>query len=163
MLFLEGSQTLEERGYIIVGIGNRLECTVCGSTSPKQMSRKLLSSAGECAGMPPAFNLPISRDTDLVSIRTSSLVVNGRQVHPSHSLAWKRGVLFCRVCGYHSVKKIVRLHDRCPMKVPSKAIGRHLTGIDRGKPPTSSRRWPLDDGIDPTRAIAKFLTPEEWV
>ena len=89
-----------------------------------------------------------------------SFVMNGRPIHPSHSLAWKKGVLFSRVCGYHSVKKIVRLHDKCLMEVPSKAIGRHLTGIYRGKPPTSMRRWPQEDGIDPLRAIARFLTPE---
>ena len=75
-------------------------------------------------------------------------------------ISLERGVLFCRVCGYDSVKKIVRLHDKCPMKVPSKAIGRQLIGIYRGKPPTSSRRWPQEDGIEPPRAIAKFLTPE---
>ena len=153
-------QTLEARGHIIVATENKLECTVCGSYWPVQMNRKTLSSAAECTGIPPAFDFPISRDDEIVRIRTSSLVVNGREVHPSHSLAWKRGVLFCRVCGCHSVKKIVRLHDKCPMKVPSEAIRRHLTGIYRGKPPTSSRRWPQEDGISPPRAYAKFLTPE---
>ena len=152
-------QTLENRGHIIVANKNRLECTVCGSYWPKQMNRKSLSSAAECTGTPPAFDFPISRDQEIVRIRTSSLVVNGREVHPSHSLAWKRGVLFCRVCGYHSVK-IVRLHDKCPMKVPNEAIRRHLTGIYRGKPPTSNRRWPQDEGSAPPRALAKFLTPE---
>ena len=104
---------------------------------------------------------PIVRDQDIVRIRTSNLAVNGREVHPSHSLAWKRGVLFCRVCGYHSVKKIVRLKDKCRMKVPNEAIRRHLTGIYLGRPPTSNGRWPQEEGSVPPRAWARFLTPHE--
>ena len=77
-------QTLENLVHIIVESKNRLECIVCGSTWPKQMNRKTLSSAAECSGIPPAFDCPIVRDQDIVRIRTSNLVVNGREVHPSH-------------------------------------------------------------------------------
>ena len=139
-----------------------MECTVCGSFWPKRMNRKTLSSSAECIGIPPAFDCPVSRDPEIVRVRTSNLAVNGREVHPSHSLAWKRGVLFCRVCGYHSVKKIVRLKDKCRMKVPNEAIRRHLTGIYLGRPPTSNGRWPQEEGSATPRAFAKFLTPERW-
>ena len=154
-------QTLENLGHIIVEGHNRLECIVCGSFWPSRMNMQTLSSSTECIGIPPAFDCPISRDTEIVRIRTSNLAINGREVHPSHCLAWKRGVLFCSVCGYHAVKKIVRLHDRCRLKVPNEAIRRHLNGIYLGKSPTSSGRWPQEEGSAPPRAWAKFLTLQE--
>ena len=154
-------QTLENLGHIIIEGHNRLDCTVCGSFWPLRMNRMTLSRAAKCAGIPPAFDYPRSSDPELIRIRTSNLEINGRQVHPSHCLAWKRGVLFCSVCGYHAVKKIVRLHDKCRMKVPNETVRRLLKGIYHGRSPTTNRKWPQEDGSVPPRAWAKFLSPHE--
>ena len=153
-------QTLENLGHIIIEGNNRLECTVCGSFWPLRMNRATLSRAARCISIPPAFDCPISRDPELIRIRTSNLEINGREVHPSHCLAWKRGVLFCSSCGCYAVKRIVRLRDRCRMKVPNETVRRHLRGIYLGKSPTSSGKWPHEEGSIPPRAWAKFLSPQ---
>ena len=132
------------------------------SVHPLGLTVKCYCSRLSAQACPLTFN-PYKRGArgrDVIHIRTSNLVVNGRQIPTSPSLSWKRGVFFCRVCGYHSVKKIVSLHDKCPKKVPSEAMRRHLNGIDKGKPSTSNGRWPQEDGCAPPRAVAKFSTPE---
>ena len=106
------------------------------------------------------FRLPVIRgNTEVVDIHTSSLAINDRLLHPSYSFYWKRVVVFCKICCYYSVPKVIKLSTVWPMKAPYVIQKRHLKAIYLGRAPTINRQRPqVEDALAP-RAIINVLTP----
>jgi ribonuclease HI len=68
--------------------------------------------------------------------------VDGQPLHISHSMANRQGVRMCQVCGYYSVKRVVKLLLPCN----GHAVGVQKADLERwskGLPPKQVGRWPL--------------------
>ena len=77
-----------------------------------------------------------------------SVLIGSKRTHPSHTLAWKRGVWFCVRCGAYAeavpVQKstCLKLSASC---VEATSSGRAaLDKIANGTPPRHGMRWHLD-------------------
>ena len=68
--------------------------------------------------------------------------VDGQPLHGSHSMANRQGVRMCQVCGYYSVKRVVKLLLPCN----GKAGGVQTADLERwekGLPPKQVGKWPI--------------------
>ena len=79
-------------------------------------------------------------------IQARGLCINGRAIHHSHSLAWRRGILFCQTCGAFTVRRVGLLARPCQLKVSSGTTRRYLNGLmDGTKSPLPNGEWPQID------------------
>jgi ribonuclease HI len=68
--------------------------------------------------------------------------VDGQPLHPSHAMAHHRGVRICQVCGFYSVKRVVKLLQPCS----GQSLGLQKADLERwskGLPPKAVQFWPL--------------------
>ena len=83
----------------------------------------------------------------MCTIENEGLHINGRSIHESHKMTWKRGLLYCSECRYYTTGVVRNLSLPCPMKPPNPAQGRMLTRISRDLFPVSGGKWPQPDEV----------------
>jgi ribonuclease HI len=74
--------------------------------------------------------------------------VDGQPLHSSHAMAQRQGVRMCQVCGFYSVKRVVKLLLPCS----GHALGLQKADLERwskGLPPKAVQFWPLGPGLGP--------------
>ena len=81
----------------------------------------------------------------------------GRPIHPSHSISYYRGVVYCNRCGYYtSGGRVDYLRKECVLKAaPSQA--RLLKRIRDGIYPTSTGEWPQPDQTQAPGFLLTYL------
>ena len=131
------------------------KCRICGQ-SWHSNQRKVIAGMGQCPGIFMYDHLPAQPGGPRIAPRGSQVIVNGRVLHPTHNLAWHRGVYFCWRCGYLGTqKRVAQLTDLCRgHKTPAQA--KKLGKLRSGMCPLNSGIWPLGDR-DPTPPEARCL------
>ena len=144
---LKGSQDQQE----VLAQGHELErihpktwrCNICGQ-SWMNRHRRDIASLGRCPGTFMWDQQPNLPEGPRVAPRGSQIIVNGRVLHPSHNLAWHRGLYFCWRCGYLGTQ------NRIGRPLTAQCVGdrnpnreRNLQCIRAGTSPLKSGEWPL--------------------
>ena len=75
----------------------------------------------------------------------SKCIYMGKVTHPSHSITYYMGVVYCNRCGYYSTgKRSMHLSTGCGMSVrPSQVVIRD--SLRQGRCPSQIGRWPRAD------------------
>ena len=68
-----------------------------------------------------------------------SVVLANKEAHPSHHLAWRRGLTFCWTCGAYGVQKMHALSRECRRLADT---DRRRKGFGAGLTPKSGVEWP---------------------
>ena len=137
-----------ECGHVLEKLHSRKwRCLVCGQ-SWLSKQRKEIAALGECPGVFMYDHAPNLPDGPRVAPRGSQIIVNGRVLHPTHNLAWHRGIYFCWRCGYHgTLKRVGLLTVRCQgYQTPSQAL--KLGKLKAGRCPLNSGVWPLAEDAE---------------
>ena len=139
---------IQELGHNIKPFqGGYLKCDECGRSWPKTNKHSILRM-GQCPGQALWGNLP--RGANLNRPRAipygTAIMWLGHQVHPSHYLAWHRGILYCKRCGYYCQKRVDKLTEPCLLKPPNASQARKLSRLREGKHPTSDKATPCTGG-----------------
>ena len=75
----------------------------------------------------------------------SKCIYMGKVIHPSHSITYYRGVVFCNRCGYYSTgKRLDNLASRCELKILPSQV-RIRDSLRDGKLPSQIKAWPRAD------------------
>ena len=87
--------------------------------------------------------------------------VGGHTLHPTHALAYRRGIIFCLACGGTAMAKPVTLLgpcDRCRLPDGSVPKSRRyqLNRLLKGLTPQPGITWPVDEGPGPP-GILEFV------
>ena len=122
--------------------GHNIICHVCCSTWPKYGPLHIYEGADICPGIPPIAKDFIGGHHGCPKrVQASGLHIRGAKVHPSHSLAFLHGVLFCTKCGCYCVKIVKGLALGCKMKPTNPVQASGLRRLLRGEAP-SGFTWP---------------------
>ena len=133
---------LDRLGHQTTIEGHIIQCHVCCSTWPKLGPLHIYERADICPGIPPiATDLTIGHHGAPKRVQASGLHIRGAKVHPSHSLAYLHGVLFCTKCGCYCVKIARGLAQGCKMKPTNPVQASGLKRLLRGEAP-SGFTWP---------------------
>jgi hypothetical protein len=132
---------LEKLGHIVLEEAGRRKCAICLSTWRPGREAAVIK-CGRCTGLAPKIEY-IGPDGTMCTIENEGLHINGRSIHGSHCITWKRGLLYCSKCGYYTTGVVRNLGLPCPMKPPNPAQGRMLTRIGKDLFPTTDGKWPL--------------------
>ena len=148
---------LEGLGHQLETWGTKQRCLVCGQ-SWFLWQRKAMQATGECAGRGTWGMWPRNAERAPWAAPPGSQFIHlGRQLHPSHSFKWWRGVLWCQLCGGISYSKVGILDRQCRMKATSAHLRWNLTNIAAGKCPLQNKPWPLPE--DACSPCAPYLSP----
>ena len=94
-------------------------------------------------------------DASTKRLQASGLHIRGAKVHPSHSLAFLHGVLFCTKCGCYCAKIVKGLALGCKMKPTNPVQASGLRRLLRGEAP-SGFAWP-EHGASAPDYMSPFL------
>ena len=160
-------QRIMDLGHQIVSKGRAgFVCSVCGDTWTKSTKHALINN-GECRGEYP-WDIPESTlNTWRLPPVEKGITYRGKVVHPSHSVYYYRGVVYCNRCGYLTTGgRIQHLGVPCRMKV-LRSQRRVLTGIHQGRSP-GGKAWPMpeDDqcpsGLIPFKIGENYADPDSF-
>ena len=105
--------------------------------------RSNIISQGKCPQASPWTQLPANLHNPWKLPSNTSLVWNGRAIHPSHSITYYRGVIYCNHCGYYTTGASVRkLQSLCLLKPPASQV-RLLKRMKAGVFPLAHQDWPM--------------------
>ena len=135
-------------------------CTQCGVRWQKQ-HRSTLVSLGPCLRHSPWTALPPSYMAPWKCPPCTTIMFNGRCIHPTHRLVFYRGVLYCNHCGYYSSgARVSLLSEKCRLKC-RKSQKPILKRMRAGIPPLASSNWPLPDECQTPSGLLPFLSEEQ--
>ena len=142
------------------GQGCMMFCARCGVQWSKR-HRSGVINFGPCLGSSPWTQLPPSYMAPWRCPPCTTIMFHGRCVHPTHSLVYYRGVLYCNHCGYYSSgARVAHLADACVLKpLPSQL--RLLKRMRQGIYPLASSDWPLPDECQTPSGLLPFLSEEQ--
>ena len=145
---------LDDLGHQTTTEGHNIICHVCCSTWPKNGPLQLYERADVCPGIPPiAKDLIGGHHGGPKRLQASGLHIRGVKVHPSHSLAFLHGVLFCTKCGCYCAKIVKGLALGCKMKPTNPVQASGLRRLLRGEAP-SGFAWP-----EPGASAPDYMSP----
>ena len=131
-------------------------CCLCGSWWQDHNTRAV-KGQGKCLGAT-SWGPPPPLPTMAWILRKGSMLhFNGRAVHPTHHLAWMRGILYCIKCGAYSVTRLIKLGAPCRLKVLDVTTTRRLNNIRAGKFPVKGKSWPMQEHENVPAFIAGHL------
>ena len=81
-------------------------------------------------------------------VHIDELDLGGAELHPSHRMHYKRGVVWCWECGAMVTQKARGLGRPCDLKATRGKQG-WLNRLDAGDTPRKGMEWPLQEGIGP--------------
>ena len=133
---------LDSLGHQTTIEGHSIKCNICCSTWPRLGELQIYDRADICPGIPPiATDLIVGYHGCPKRVSASGLHVRGVKVHPSHTLAFLHGVLFCVKCGCYCVKIVRGLSQGCKMKPTNPVQASGLKRLLLGAPP-HGMTWP---------------------
>ena len=133
---------LDNLGHQTTTEGHSIRCHVCCSSWPKYGPLHMYERADICPGIPPiAKDLVIGHHGCPKRVQASGLHIRGAKVHPSHTLAYLHGVLFCTKCGCYCVKIVKGLAQGCKMKPTNPVQASGLKRLLKGEAP-HGMTWP---------------------
>ena len=130
-------------------------CPHCGDTWTKN-TRQVILENGPCTGEYP-WDIPQScLERWRLPKQTRSIVSFGKRIHPSHTICYYRGIVYCSSRGYLTTgARVQHLRVQCRMKcLPSQR--RVLKGIRDGKSPCPGGEWPLPEDEQCPQALIPF-------
>ena len=135
---------IEALGHAPSTVGKWKVCNLCGIRWMKH-HRATIIAQGECPGASPWTNMPNNCLKPWRLPMASKCVYMGKVIHPSHSISYYRGVVYCNRCGYYSTgKRSMHLSTGCGMSVrPSQVVIRD--SLREGRCPSQIGRWPRAD------------------
>ena len=149
-----------ELGHDPIPWGSMTACQLCFAQWSKQ-HRSNIIRAGRCPQVSPWTRIPANLHNPWRLPPQGHLVWKGRPIHPSHSITYYRGVIFCNHCGYYSTGGSVRgLRDTCRLK-PLVSQSRLLKRMWKGLFPVSSQDWPEPEDHQIPGYIVTHLIDDE--
>ena len=121
------------------------KCYLCGQRWSNH-ARLRMEKLGHCPGPNVWGRVPDAPSLTWRAPIGSKLIHNGHTLHHSHALHWHRGIIFCNKCGNYSVKKVVNLALKCPLKCKGAYGTNVLKRLRGGQVPYTGCKFPL--GVD---------------
>ena len=148
------NQMLVDLGHDPVPRGQWTMCVNFGAAWKKQHRQNLIAT-GKC---PNDFIWQIPRNLHhpWVYPQGAGLFFHGKNIHPSHSIVYYRGAIYCNHCGYYTAgSRCAKLSIPCLLKkVPSQM--NVLKGMRRGVFPNRAKGWPLPDEAQAPTGIMPY-------
>ena len=111
-----------------------------------------------CPGIPPIYaDLYAGKHDVAQRLFASGLHWHGVRVHPTHTLAFCKGIIFCTKCGNYSTKIVRALSLKCKMKISNPQAGKNLRKLLDGVAPHGVR-WPEPGALRAPDNVASYLT-----
>lgn len=161
-------QKIIDLGHQVVNKGRAgFLCTLCGDTWTKNTRHAFIAN-GECRGEYP-WEIPEStlHKWKLPPVE-KGITYRGKVVHPTHSVYFYRGVVYCNRCGYITTGgRIQHLGVPCRMRL-LESQRRVLKGMREGKAP-GGKPWPMPDddqcpsGLIPFRKGEEYADPDSFI
>jgi len=141
----------------VPGEPNKLACFVCGQQWLKHKCKQFVDR-GYCPG-PIVWGTPPEIPDQLWRAAPATKVWhNSAELHPTHHLAWQRGLIFCCKCGYYGAGRVVRLTQECRMKPPNLVQKGRLRRLLQGKVPIKGFTWPKPPEAKCPAGLTMWLT-----
>ena len=141
-------------GHDPVPWGSQTMCQKCFMLWDKRHRNNVIQ-AGNCPQVCPWTRIPPNLHNPWILPPSTALLWKGKPVHPSHSIVYYRGVIYCNHCGYYTSGGSMRkLSSECRLK-PLKSQLRLLNSMKEGIFPIPHRDWPMP----PEQQIPGYLMP----
>ena len=120
------------------------QCLACGQRASQRQLKSWLSN-GKCHA-----RRVVGQDGLCTQPEGESVVIGRCTTHPSHSLAWRRGVWFCTSCGAYA-KACIDHKSTCHLLgsqchgAPSGSGAKVLRRLEAGDTPRHGMAWPLPE------------------
>ena len=149
---------LEEKGHIPVEANGWMHCTLCGMQWSKARIKQTLEF-GNCPRHEIWYSVgeeQIRRNhTPFVG---SKLQHNGHTIHPSHTIGYLKGILFCKVCSCWTNRRMMLLVEACKMKPRNQTQRSRLKRMLNGEHPIAGKHLPKAEAHNEAPAyISKFI------
>ena len=150
---------IEEQGHQIeVHQGGWYSCLQCGQ-SWHTKHRNNIIARGTCPG-PEIWETTSGMYPDILVrvVRGSELVWAGQQIHKTHSVCWKQGLVICMRCGcYSQGTRMIGLVKKCKGKTGDMDSRIRLRRFRCGMHPVHKGKWPLYAGASPPVQFSDLL------
>lgn len=123
------------------GNKNKLALFVCGQQWLTTHSKQFVDR-GYCPGPVVWSQAPEIPDKLWRAPLRTSIWHNNAELHPTHHLAWYRGLLFCCKCGDYASGKVLILTHECQGRPPNPVQKGSLRRLLQGKVPIKNFKWP---------------------
>ena len=112
--------------------GKWCKCCICGSTW-NVSKRYSMQKFGPCPGPSMWDQAEVDPNRPVWRLpHGANPIWNGREINPTHQLAWTCNTLFCFKCGAYAHTRCMLLTRTCRMKVKDAATASHLKSMKRG-------------------------------
>ena len=164
---------LEELGHIPCWVDKTqtgwVYCSICSARWNLTQSSKMAKGGTRCQGPNTWGPPPTLPGRHWVVQPGCRLVHNGHAIHPSHTVKWCRGLLYCDRCGSYTATVVKHLLERCLLKptnrktgLPCPTASNRLKRIREGIHPTGGK-WPQDVGTATPDHIAMHIVDQRWL
>jgi len=128
-------------GHDPIPWGQRTMCQMCFLQWGPQHRNNVISR-GRCPQASPWTKIPQDLQNPWLLPPNTGLLWRGKPVHPSHSIVYYRGVIYCNHCGYYTTGGSVRKLQGPCMKPPASQV-RLLRRMKEGIFPVAQQDWPM--------------------
>ena len=141
----------------VPGHSNKLACFICGQQWLANQSKQF-AERGYCPGPTVWGCAPEVPDKLWRAPPGAEIWHDSAELHPSHHLAWNRGLIFCCKCGHYGAGKVVRLTQECQMKPPNQVQKGRLRRLLQGRVPIKGFIWPKPPDAKCPAGLTMWLT-----